>query len=193
MRKPPLPPPLGLVLLLVASPSWSGEEPGLAPTRDVDVLYEENRPGRQTVSERVRWLSADHLERIDGPGKSTTIIDLKAKEVTLLNHDSSTYSYSHLKGASSWPTGPLDSADLTRRGESVVAGLRCAEWSWTDGVELRAACITPDGVLLRLVVDGKTVVEARSVSYDVQDEEIFQIPPDYTPAVMAPEARKLIR
>jgi hypothetical protein len=190
MRKPPLP-PIAVILLLIGSPSWSDERPRLVPARDVDIVYNLSRPGRQTVTERVRWLSKEHLERIDGPGKSTTIIDQKAKEVTLLNHDRSTYS--EMEGASSWPMGSLESGDLTRRGESVVAGLRCAEWSWTDGVETRAACITPDGVLLRLVIDGKTLVEARSVSYTPQDEEMFQIPLGYAPAVMAPEARKLIR
>jgi hypothetical protein len=82
---------------------------------------------------------------------------------------------------------------MRRRGESVVAGLRCTDWSWTDDVEARIACLTADGVLMRLTVDGKTSIEARSVSCRPQDAEIFQIPLGYAPAVMAPEMRRLVR
>jgi hypothetical protein len=67
-----------------------------------------------------------------------------------------------------------------------VAGLHCTNWSWTEDVETRTACMTADGVLLRLVVDGYTVIEARTVSYGPQKVELFRIPPDYAPA-LAPE------
>jgi hypothetical protein len=43
--------------------------------------------------------------------------------------------------------------------------------------------LTPDGVLLRLVVDGNTVMQARSVSYARQPAKLFQLPPDYTPGL----------
>jgi hypothetical protein len=120
------------------------------------------------------------------------LIDEKAKQVILLNDASRTYN--QMDGGSPWPMAtPQEPIAFKRRGESVVAGLRCTDWSWTDDWEARVACITVDGALLRLAVDGKTTVEARSVSYSVQDTEIFLIPPGYAPAVMAPEARRLIR
>lgn len=40
-----------------------------------------------------------------------------------------------------------------------------------------------DGVLLRLVVDGDTVMQARSVSYAPQPAELFQVPQGYEPAL----------
>jgi hypothetical protein len=40
--------------------------------------------------------------------------------------------------------------------------------------------------MLRLVVDGQTVIEARSVSYGRQGADLFQVPRDYAPA-LAPE------
>jgi hypothetical protein len=46
--------------------------------------------------------------------------------------------------------------------------------------------LTPDGVLLRLVVDGRIVAQARSVVYAPQPAELFEIPPGYEPA-LAPE------
>ena len=67
-----------------------------------------------------------------------------------------------------------------------MAGLRCVDWSWVEDVEKHTACLTPDGVLLRLVVDGQKVMEATSVTYGPQPAVIFQVPPDYAPA-LAPE------
>ncbi len=53
-------------------------------------------------------------------------------------------------------------------------------------METHTVCATADGVLLRLIVDGKTVIQARSVSYGPQAVELFQVPPGYTPA-LAPD------
>jgi hypothetical protein len=54
-------------------------------------------------------------------------------------------------------------------------------------VEKYTVCVTPDGVVLRLVIDdSKTVMEARSVHYAAQPAELFRVPPSYAPA-LAPE------
>ena len=75
---------------------------------------------------------------------------------------------------------------LKRGGETVIAGLHCVDWSWTDEVEMHTICATADGVPLRLVVDGATIMQARSVSYGKQAAELFQVPSNYSPA-LAPE------
>ena len=51
---------------------------------------------------------------------------------------------------------------------------------------MHTACLTSDGVLLRLVIDGQVVAEARSVLYAPQPPELFVVPPGYEPA-LAPE------
>ena len=51
------------------------------------------------------------------------------------------------------PQEPGPEATLKRGNESVVAGLHCVDWSWTEDVETRTVCITADGVLLRFLVD----------------------------------------
>ena len=84
------------------------------------------------------------------------------------------------------PQEPAPETTLKRGNESVVAGLHCVDWSWTEDVQTRTVCITADGVLLRFLVDSRTVTEARSVSYRRQPAELFQVPPDYAPA-LAPE------
>jgi hypothetical protein len=84
------------------------------------------------------------------------------------------------------PQEPGPEATLKRGSESVVAGLRCVDWSWTEDVETRTVCITADGVLLRFLIDGQIVSEARSVGYRPQPAELFQVPPGYAP-LLAPE------
>jgi len=186
-----LPPIAALVFLLAGTRSWAEERPRFIPTRDVDIVYEVTREEQPSFRERVRWLASVRLERIDGPGTSTVIFDRKANELTLLNDASRTYS--QLDGASPWPIRPEQDAALIRGAESVVAGLRCAEWSWIESDETHTACVTTDGVLLRFAVNGKTSVEARSVSYGAQAPELFQLPAGYAPAFLAPEAPRLVR
>ena len=60
--------------------------------------------------------------------------------------------------------------------KSIIAGLHCTDWTWTEDVETHTVCATADGVLLRLVVDGATIMQARSVSYGPQAAELFQVP-----------------
>ena len=177
-------PGAALALLLLGLPPRAQAQPVLAPTRDVDITYEVARPHQARIRERVRWLAAEHLERIDGPDRAVTIFDRKGNEITLLMP--ATRTYRKLEGAPRRPMEPEADAVLTRGGESTVAGQRCVEWSWIEDTEARTLCATGDGVVLRLVVGGKTVMEARSVSYGRQNPELFGAPPDYAPA-LAPE------
>jgi hypothetical protein len=181
---PYLVPTAVLALLLVVSPSQAEERPQLFPTRDVDIAYDVTRPREPLIRERVRWLASEGLERIDGRDKSSTIFDRKAHEITLITP--ATRTYRKLDGEQGRPPTPPPDAVLKRGDEAVVAGLHCIDWSWTDDVETHTVCATPDGVLLRHVVDGHTFRLARSVSYGPQRAELFQIPPNYAPA-LAPE------
>lgn len=179
-------PPLAALALLLAGPAPEAEEqPQLLPTRDVDISYDVTRPEQsKKIRERVRWLAGGHLQRIDGPDRSTTILDHSANEITLLTPARRTYR--KLAGAPRRPLDPEPGTALKRGDEAIVAGLHCVDWSWTEDVEAHTVCVTADGVLLRLVVDGKTIKEARSVNYARQGPELFQVPPGYTPA-LAPD------
>jgi hypothetical protein len=177
-----LPPTAALAALLLGSSLRAQEQPPQElPTRDVDISYQITRPQQPTIMQRRRWLASEHLVRVDGAGKSATIYDRNAREITVLNLANRTYL--KLEGAPRLPLDPEKGETLTRGGEFVVAGLHCTDWSWTEDVETRTVCLTPDGVLLRLVVDGKTVMQARSVSYARQPAELFRVPPNYTPAL----------
>ncbi len=82
-------------------------------------------------------------------------------------------------------SGTLAASTKLKRDGELVAG----DFSAPSGHGLKmthTACMTPDGVLLRLVVDGKTTVEARAITYHQQPPELFQVPKGYQPA-LAPE------
>jgi hypothetical protein len=169
------------VLLAAPAPPRAEEQPPLLPTRDVDITYKVTRPRARPISERVRWSAAARLERIDGPKRSTSIFDRQSHEVTLLN--GATRTYTTVEGTPRRPSEPDKDKALKRGGEVVVARQRCVEWSWTEDVETHTICVTPDGVLLRLAVNGETVMEARSVRYRPQPPELFRVPTNYAPAL----------
>jgi hypothetical protein len=171
-------------LLLAGAAAKAEEQPKLLPTRDVDITYDVTRPQQPKIRERVRWLAGDHLERVDGSGRSTTIFDRNAHEVTLFTSVNRTYR--KLEGAPRRPSEPEPGAALNRGKDAVVAGLPCTDWSWVEDVETHTVCATADGVVLRVVVDGQTFIEARSVKYAPQKADLFQVPRGYAPA-LAPD------
>jgi hypothetical protein len=175
--------PIAILVSLVAGRAGAEQPPQLLPTRDVDIIYEVSLPSQPRIRERVRYLAAELLERVDGPHKSATIFDRRTHEMTVLTAANHTFLKLNMPRQTEEP-GP--EATLKRGNESIVAGLHCVDWSWTEGVETRTVCMTADGVLLRFLVDGQKVSEARSVSYRPQPAELFQVPPGYAP-VLAPE------
>ncbi len=175
---------VGLTLLAFASPIRAQERPQLVPTRDADISYKITRPNQPAIVERRRWLAGEHLERVDGPDKSATIFDRDKSEIILLNP--AKRSFRKLEGTGRRPPEPEAGVALRRGAELVIAGLHCAEWTWTADTETHTVCVTPEGVLLRLVIDGRTIIEARSVHFAPQKAELFQVPSSYTPA-LAPE------
>src|SRR5580698_7398759 len=142
----------GLAFLALGPTAGAQERPQLVPTRDVDISYKITRPDQPVIVERRRWLAGEHLERVDGPDKSTTIFDRNKEEIILLNAAKRTFR--KLEGTGRRPPEPETGVKLTRGAELVIAGLRCVEWTWAQDTETHTVCSTPEGVLLRLVIDG---------------------------------------
>ena len=179
-----LPSLAGLALIVVGTATAAEQRPPLVPTKDVDISYRITRPNQPAIIERRRWLAGEHLERVDGPDKSTTIFDRGKGEFILLNV--ATRTFRKLEGKGRGPPEPDAGVTLARGAELVIAGLHCSEWTWTEDTETHTVCTTPEGVLLRLAIDGRTVIEARSVHFAPQAAKLFQVPPSYSPA-LAPE------
>ena len=184
MNKPVLLPAALLALLWAGASVLGDEQPQLVPTKDVDISYDVSWPQQPKTRERRRWRADGHLQRVDGADGSSSIFDATRGEITLLN--SKTRSFYRLEGTPRRPADPRKGQVVTRGGEATVAGLHCVEWSWSEDVETHTVCTTPDGVLLRLIVDGQVVMQARSVAYGPQAATLFQVPAGWSPA-LAPE------
>ncbi len=140
MRCPYISPLAAALVLMVFNLGWAaGAQPQFFPTRDLSIIYDVSWPNRPRIRERVRWLARKRLERIDGPNHST-IFDRTANTLVLLNAASRTYSA--VNGAPRWAIEPKPSAVLNRGAESVIAGLRCIDWSWTEDTETHTACLS---------------------------------------------------
>jgi hypothetical protein len=76
----------------------------------------------------------------------------------------------------------LGAENARSTGRCEVAGERGHEWTPREapapGVE-RTACITSDGIVLRVTESGRTLWEATSLQRGDQDEALFGVPPGY--------------
>ena len=59
--------PTAVLASLLIGKAGAEKPPQLLPTRDVDIIYDVTLPSQPRVRERVRYLAAELLERVDGP------------------------------------------------------------------------------------------------------------------------------
>ena len=162
----------GLALPLPAMPAEATGRPPTQPTRDVAVTY----TGGPGTPLHMAWLAAAHLWRSDiAPGVWS--LGDEAKHSTLLVNDARKAvvlmpMVNPVQGPA-WP-----GAAFTREGTATVAGIGCVVWAIHVRNTDAKACITTDGVLLRMDALG-TVLTATKVSYGPQDPGRLTIPADY--------------
>ncbi len=167
--------------LLVGLVAMAQDQPKLLPTRDVEITYDVTRPPQRKTREHVRWLASEHLERVESSGRSITIFDRGAHAVTLLMPANRTYQQIGRRPAPAIGARAGGDSQARQRCRRRRIGLRRLV---VDGGRGNAhVCTTADGVMLRLIVDGQTFAEARSVKYAPQKAELFQVPPNYAPAL----------
>ncbi len=155
------------------------DRPQLHPSRDVDVTY--RAAAADKVEQRVRWLAASQVMRIDPPTPGLyVIIDYVARRMSVVRE--ATRSVVEMAAPDSMaglPSGER-SASYVRHGEATVAGLGCTEWQTVDrDAHPTLVCITSDGVLLRAATPEQMLVSAVSVTYGPQDPAAFRVPADY--------------
>jgi hypothetical protein len=121
-----------LALLLAAAPIRAEDGPVLLPNRDADIAYDVARPQKPKSRECVRWLAAEHLERVDASGRATAIFDYEAHTITLLTPANRTFR--RLDQVARRPLEPEPGTSLGRGADAVVARLPCTDPSLTgDG------------------------------------------------------------
>jgi hypothetical protein len=168
----------------IPSLAWAQAKPKLLPDRDVDITYRVTDRSDKPLQERVRWLAASHLQRIDGPGRRAVLADRTTDYITILTP--STKSFVKLREPAGGLFRPDEGAAYTKGSENVVAQVPCTEWGSTDPNtgNARSACVTDDGVMLRITENGQTLIQAISVQYRPLKPTTFEIPHGYSPTLI---------
>jgi hypothetical protein len=171
-----------LTLCLAWASPGVADQPLLRPSRDVDVTYRAAAlQGGREVEQRVRWLAASQIMRIDPPSPSLhVIVDYVARRMSVVRD--ATRSVVEMAAPDNMANllGGEAASAFVRRGEATVAGRACVEWLTQDrGAHPALVCITDDGVLLRAGTAEQVRVSAVSVQYAPQDPEAFRVPVDY--------------
>ena len=171
---------LAFAILAVPTFALAQERPLLAPSRDVAITYHmlSGRPGDLHMSIQ----ASTGLSRVQAPNqRGYGIVDRKAKLMTLVMTEQKIYLIVPI------PAGQQRSPELdptvqfTRRGTDTVAGVACKVWDYAGEHATGTACITDDGVMLR-VQDATTHngMEAAEVSYAPQPDADFHPPSGFT-------------
>jgi hypothetical protein len=168
----------------------SGNGPPSAPTRDFAATYRES--GSRGRELRMSWLNAEGILRIDTAG-GALLQNTRTNRTTILMTEQRMF----VEGASDDDRGPgiglvEPGSRVTRKGTDRVAGHSCTVWRIEepkedpeDEPEVKEACVTADGVPLRMVEfeDGKPgdATTATQLDYASQDSARFRVPADYRP------------
>jgi hypothetical protein len=168
------------------------DRPSVHPSHDVAVTYriQTAEPNGATAIGTIQmyWTSQGTLLRLDSQNNTGyMLIDYAASQMTLILYAQKValnVSFDpHLAPGLNIPPD----ATITRSGADTVAGTPCTEWTMQAAQYAAHACITQDGLVLRLgrAAHAPPALEAVSVSYGHQPPSLFSIPPGYK-QIMAP-------
>ncbi len=176
------------------------ERPPAMPTRDVIVTYkvDDTPPTIDTVA----WLASQGRIRTEGRSLINRVVHLidtrNGAVVVLVDADRTYHDLGKMAAAMTQDIAVVrPDAKLTREGADTVAGQACTVWrieaqEEASSDEARRACITADGVPLRLIegsgAEASTLYVATRVIYGPQDPARFQRPADYRPLTAVPVA-----
>lgn len=198
MRLPALFGTLLLALPALAQPAG----PPAAPTRDVAVTYR-GQDGRRAEEVQVRWSVTEGKLRMQTPG-GAFIHDSRGNRDIILMTEQRMFVEGGADRRHGMGFDLVEPGDrVTREGNDKVAGLDCTVWRIEtkkedpeDEAKVKRACVTADGVPLRVVEtegeEQKSSFTATRVEYGRQDPAQFRVPEGYRPfdpSAFAPQRR----
>lgn len=174
-------------------PALAQDRPLAMPTRDVVVSYEVD-PTPPTV-ESVAFLASEGRIRTEGQSLINRVVHLIDTRgggvVAVVEGDQTYHDLGKMASVMTQDILPIHAGDkLTREGTDRVAGQACTKWriepeGESSDEEVRHACVTADGVPLRLQEgsgsDAMMLYVATEVRYGAQDPARFRVPPGYKP------------
>jgi hypothetical protein len=160
------------------------ERPLLRPSRDVEAAYRVQSAGSngqaETRTVRMYWTGQGSRMRLETEGQpGFVLIDFDHQRATMVMLARKIYAEmkfdaEHAPGLHIPPGATVD-----RVGSDTVAGIACTEWQIKGSQGGGTACITNDGLLLRVrgSQPGEPVaLEAVSVTYAPQPASLFTLP-----------------
>jgi hypothetical protein len=179
-------------LLSAAGTALAQSGPPAAPTRDFSATY--RMTGVQDMELRMAWLTAEGVLRLDTP-QGVLLQDTRRNRTTILMTEQRVFVESD--GDDDDDRGPgiglvKPGSRVTRLGSDRIAGHGCTVWRIEepredpeDEAEVSQACLTEDGVPLRVVEmqgeDEKSRTTATRLEYARQDPARFRVPAGYRP------------
>ncbi|MDE2005484.1 MAG: hypothetical protein KGI51_02860 [Rhodospirillales bacterium] len=191
--------------LLAAAPAWADSPPVLFPSHDAAVTYRvEGRtppgaapglpPGMANVRQfSVAWNAELQRLRWGSPGMpGYAIIDYRTHHMMMVETAQRMVMdvpFNTVMKRNAIQPGPLKlpaDVTVTREGSDTVAGQSCTVWHMSNPRGAALACITADGIPLRIQnlgagANGRPTNELEAVSVDraPQPEALFMVPPGY--------------
>jgi hypothetical protein len=172
--------------------------PPPSPTRDFTATYRADSGDNQNFS--MSWLTSEGILRVDTPG-GTLLQNTRSRRTTILMTEQRMF----VEGDDGKDDGPgiglvEPGSRVTRKGSERIAGHSCTVWRIEapkedpeDEAEVKEACVTSDGVPLRVVeMEGGEASKTTTVTrldYASQDAARFRVPAGYRPfdpAAMTP-------
>ena len=170
--------------VLSALPAAAQDRPILRPTRDLAVVYRVQATGpngqAETRTVRMYWTSQGTRLRLETEGQpGFGLVDYGAGRMTMVMlpqkaYAEVTFDADHAPGLNIPPGAAVD-----RSGTATVAGTACTEWTVRGPQGGGTACITSDGLVLRVsgAQPGEApAMEAVSVAYGPQPASLFALP-----------------
>lgn len=177
----------------LSSVSLASADPVPLPTTDFSLKADLKRGGSIDIAHSQGRMRVE-IQKPNVPGSMVGIIDLKARRMVVRTPNLPNMAV-EIELPLEYVLGALSGTGL-RVGEDTVAGEACDVWKvdpqMKSALGPTTACITPDGIALRTVVEIKgtkqTVFEATSLTRAPQDQAQFQLPPG-TQVVKVPKGK----
>ena len=156
--------------------AWADDAPPLLPTRDVVVTYKQVGHGGARdikISQRAQS-SVMRVETSGQPGY--VLVDRQSQRSTAVMEAQGYYlemSANRVPQEGQWPD---DKISFTRGKDDMVAGQGCTNWDYKTARGNGTACVTADGVLLRILALSGNGLEASQISYETQSPSRFTAP-----------------
>lgn len=181
-----------LALPVLAQPAPA--RPTLLPTRDVAVTYRLEGSDKVQGDIDAAWSASQRLLRVDNasaPG--WVLVEERTRRASMVMQQGLVVRLPDSPEIAMLMQDPESQGRVSRLGARTIAGQRCTDWKLdrADG-KGGTACLTADGVLLRMQQTGRReVLQATRVAYGPQDPARFRLPAGAPQFTLPPGLRGL--